>query len=156
MKNIKIGDDEYKIISDIGEIKYSRMNLFNQYITAVFQGMDIPLFAVTMDKIKAYYNKGEYMQAYNEMVNFDTTIKMKEFQLDPLGMCFALITVEEGEDLNHVNETFLKEKLQRMISNGLSYDMVKDEVVNFMKRYPDKFSPYLQAWEMMTKMGNEL
>ena len=155
MKTIKIGEEKYKVISNIGEIKYSRMNMFNQYISAVFQGLDIPLFAVTMDKVKAYYNNGEYMQAYNELVNFDTAIKMKDYQLDPLGMCFALITVEEGEDLNSTNETALKEKLKRMISNGLDYDVVKNEVLNFMNRYPDKFSPYLQVWEMM-KTGSVL
>ena len=113
------------------------------------------MFMVTMDKVKAYYNNGEYMQAYNELVNFNTAITMKDYQLDPLGMCFALITVEEGEDLNSTNETALKEKLKRMISNGLDYDVVKNEVLNFMNRYPDKFSPYLQVWEMM-KTGSVL
>jgi hypothetical protein len=155
MKDLKIGEVKYRLITNIGEIKYSRMNVFNQYIAAVFQGMDIPLFAVTMDKIKAYYNKGEYMQAYNEMINFDTAIKMKDYHLDPLGMCFSLICLEDGEDATLTDEAFLKEKLQRMITEGLDYDVVKKEVVNFMKLYPDKFSPYLQAWEMM-KMGVEL
>ena len=149
MKELKIGKKKYKVINNIGEIPYSRMNMFNQYIAAVFQGLDIPLFAVTMDKVKSYYNNGEYMQAYNELVNFDTAIKMKEHQLDPLGMCFSLITVATGEDLHNSDETFLKEKLQGMIADGLLWDTVKEEVLNFMKRYPDKFSPYLQAWEMM-------
>jgi hypothetical protein len=36
-----------------------------------------------------------------------------------------------------------------MIEDGLTYDVVKEEVVNFMKLYPEKFSPYLQAWEMI-------
>lgn len=155
MKDLKIGEVEYRVITNVGEIKYGRMNVFNQYIAAVFQGMDIPLFAVTMDKIKAYYNKGEYMQAYNEMINFDTAIKMKDHQLDPLGMCFSLICLADGEKAEVTDESLLKEKLNKMIDDGLEYDVVKEEVVNFMKLYPDKFSPYLQAWEMM-KMGVEL
>ncbi len=152
MKKLKIGKVEYQIIDNIGEIMYSRMNVFNQYITAVFQGMDIQLFAVTMDKINAYFNAGEYMQAYNELTNFNTAIKMKDYNLDPLGMCFALICVEKDEDTTKVSDAELKAKLQRMIDGGLKWDTVKDEVLNFMNRYPDKFSPYLQAWEMM-KMG---
>lgn len=151
MKDLKIGEIKCRLIDNIGEIKYSRMNMFTQYITAVFQGMDIPLFKVTKDRIDAYYNKGEYMQAYNEIVNFDTAISMKEYQLDPLGMCFALICIEKDENLNELDEGLLKEKLQRFIANGLEYDTVKTEVVNFMNLYPDKFSPYLQAWEMMKK-----
>ena len=154
MKELKIGKKKYKIIDNIGEIMYSRMNVFNQYIAAVFQGMDIPLFAVTMDKVNAYFNKGEYMQAYNEILNFQTAISMREHNLDPLGMCFALICVEEGEDMTKTDDGELKAKLGRMIDDGLKWDTVKDEVLNFMKRYPDKFSPYLQAWEMM-KMGIE-
>ena len=152
MKDLKIGEVTYQIIDNIGEIMYSRMNVFNQYIAAVFQGMDIPMFAVTMDKVKAYYNNGEYMQAYNEIANYDTAMKMKDYNLDPLGMCFSLICVEEDEDTTKTDDKELKAKLQRMIDEGLTWDAVKEEVLGFMMRYPDKFSPYLQAWEMM-KMG---
>ena len=144
MKKIKIGSVDYEIISDIGEIRYDKMVMFNQYIVAVFQGIDMPLFAITMDKVRNHFNKGEYMQAYNELTNFDTAIKFKEHKLDPLGMCFALML--KGDESN---EKVLQEKLHEMIENGLKWDVVKTEVVNFMKLYLDKFSPYLQAWKMM-------
>ena len=144
MKKIKIGSKEFEIVSNIGEIRYDKMVMFNQYIVAVFQGIDVPLFALTMDKIKNHYNKGEYMQAFNEMQNFDTAIKFKEFQLDPLGMCFALLI--KG---NEADENVLKIELREMIEEGLMWDTVKEEVINFMRLYPDKFSPYLQAWKMI-------
>ena len=144
MRKIKIGEKEYQIVSNIGEIRYDKMVEFNQYILAVFQGIDLPLFQLTMDKVKHHYDKGNFMQAYNELVNFDTAIKFKEYQLDPLGMCFALMLKGDETD-----EEVLKEKLREMIDAGLRWDTVKEEVVNFMKLYPDKFSPYLQAWKMM-------
>lgn len=150
MKKIKLGKKDYELIDNIGELRYDKMVMFNQYIIAVFQGIDMPLFQITMDKIKNHYNKGEYMQAYNEMVNFDTAVKFKEHQLDPLGMCFALLL--RG---NETDEGILQKKIREMIDDGLLWDTVKDEVVNFMKLYPDKFSPYLQAWKMM-EAGVEL
>jgi len=144
MKAIKVGEKEVKIISDIDEIRYDKMVMFNQYIVAVFQGIDMPLFALTMDKVRLHFNKGDYMQAYNEMQNFETAIRFKEYKLDPLGMCFGLML--EGDE---TDEDVLKVKMQELIEEGLKWDTVKDEVVNFMALYPSKFSPYLQAWKMM-------
>lgn len=144
MKKINVGGVEYEIISTIGEIRYDKLVMFNQYIVAVFQGLDVPLFALTMDKVKHHYDKGNFMQAYNELVNFDTAIKFKEHKLDPLGMCFALMLKGDETD-----EEILKVTMNEMILNGLKWDVVKDEVVNFMTLYPEKFSPYLQAWKMM-------
>ena len=144
MKTIKVGKKDVKIISDIDEIRYDKMVMFNQYIVAVFEGIDTPLFALTMDKVNHHYNNGDYMQAYNELRNFDTAIKFKEHKLDPLGMCFALLF--EGDE---TNEDVLKSQMQELIEEGLKWDVVKKEVVDFMALYPDKFSPYLQAWKMM-------
>ena len=144
MKKIKVGKKEYDVITTIGEMRYDKMVMFNQYIAAVFQGIDTPLFALTMDKVRHYYDKGEFMQAYNELVNYDTAIKFKEYQLDPLGMCFALMLKGDEND-----EDVLKEKIKDMIDGGLKWEVVKENVVNFMELLPEKFSPYLQAWEML-------
>jgi hypothetical protein len=144
MKKIKLRTKEFELISGIGELRYDKMVMFNQYIIAVFQGIDTPLFASTMDKVKHHFDKGEFMQGYNELVNYDTAIKFKEYQLDPLGMCFAILMKGDETD-----EDILKVNLRELIDDGLTWDMVKEEVVNFMALYPDKFSPYLQAWKMM-------
>ena len=144
MKKIKVGKKEFEIVSNIGEIRYDKFVMFNQYIIAVFQGIDVPMFQLFMDKIRNHYNKAEYMQAYNEIVNYDTALKFREHKLDPLGICFALMLKGDETD-----EGVLKDKLKELIDNGLKWDMVKEEVVLFMKLYPSKFSPYLQAWQMM-------
>ena len=138
--------NNYEIISSIGEIRYDKLVMFNQYIIAVFEGIDMPLFAITMDKVTNHMNKGEYMQVYNVLRNFDTAIKFKDYNLDPLGMCFALLL--KG---NEADEDKLKVQMQVLIEDGLLWDTVKDEVVNFMGLYPEKFSPYLQAWKMLAK-----
>lgn len=151
MKKVKIGKNEtIEIVSNIGEIRYDKMVMFNQYIIAVFQGIDKPLFALTMDKVRVHFNKGEYMQAYNEIMNFDTAIKFSEFKLDPLGMCFALLIKGDETD-----EDALRDIINDLVEKGLKWDTVKKEVVNFMELYPDKYNPYLQAWKMLEK-GIEL
>ncbi len=147
MKKIKFnGKDEISIVSSIGEIRYDAMVMFNSYVIAIFQGLDMPLFALTMDKVKHHYDKGNFMQAYNELVNFDTAIKFKEFKLDAMGICFAILL--NGKD---VSEESLKEELQLLIDKGLKWEVVKESVLDFMKQVQEKFSPYLQAWEMMGK-----
>lgn len=151
MKKVKYnGEDEVNIISSIGEIRYDAMILFNQYIIAIFQGIDMPLFSMTMDKVKHHYDKGEFMSAYNELVNFDTAIKFKEHNLDPMGICFAILLNGKVAD-----EIVLKEELHILIEKGLRWEVVKNEVLNFMKQAPEKFSPYLTAWKMM-ETGTEL
>ncbi len=151
MKKVKYnGKDEVQIISSIGEMRYDSMVLFNQYVIAIFQGLDMPLFQLTMDKVKHHYDKGEFMNAYNELVNFDIAIKFKEYKLDAMGICFALLL-----NGNQVDEDVLKTELQVLIDKGLKWEVVKESVLGFMNLLPEKFSPYLAAWEMM-KQGTEL
>jgi len=147
MKKVKFnGKDEISIISSVGEIRYDAMVMFQQYITAIFQGMDTPLFALTMDRVKSHFNNGDYVQVMSELINFDTAIKFKEYKLDPMGMCFAILITGDETD-----EDKLKEKLLSLTEKGLTWDVVQTEVFFFMKQVPERFSPYLQAWDMMGK-----
>lgn len=144
MEKLKVGNKEYEMITSISEIRYDKMTLFNQYIIAIFQGLDMPLFQVTMDKVRNHYDKGEYMQGYHELVNFDTAIKFKEHNIDALGMAFILLLKSDETD-----ERALMIVLNEMIDNGLKWETVKKKVLSFMNLLPERFSPYLQAWKMM-------
>lgn len=150
MKVLKVGKKEFKIVSNIGEIRYDKMTMFNQYIIAVFEGIDMPMYSLFMDKMRNHYNKAEYMQAWQVLTNYDTAIKFKEYKLDALGMCFSLLL--EG---NETDENVLKIKMQELIDQGLLWDTVEEEVINFMKLYQRRYSPYLQAFQMLEK-GIEL
>ena len=70
------------------------------------------------------------------------------------GLCFALISYEKGEDIKtNLNDTELKEKLDRLTKRGLTTDIIKDHVVNFMKASPETFQDHLvllEAANMMT------
>ena len=147
MKKVKFnGKDEVSIISSISEINYDAMVMFQQYILAIFQGLDTPLFALTMDKVTTHFDNGNFMQGYNELRNFDTAIKFKEYKLDPMGICFAILLTGDRLD-----EDMLKTSLKGLIDKGLKWEVVKEEVINFMKQAPEKFNPYLTAWTMMSQ-----
>jgi hypothetical protein len=103
------------------------------------------MFAIAMEKVRHYFDKGQFMQGYNEIVNYDTAIKFREHQLDPMGICFAILM-----DGKETDETVLKEKLKTLADNDLKWEVVKEEVLNFMQQAPEKFHPYLVAWQMMT------
>ena len=144
MEKLKLGKNEYELITSIGEMRYDKMLMFNQYIIAIFQGLDTTLFALTMDKVRHHFDKGNFIQGYQELVNFDTAIKFKEHQIDPMGMAFALML--KGDD---TDEDVLKEKIVQMTKDGLAWETVKKKVWAFMSLLPEKFGAYLQVSKML-------
>jgi hypothetical protein len=69
-------------------------------------------------------------------------------------LCFALISYEKGETLETpLNDVELREKLDRMASAGLTPDIIKDCVVNFMKASPETFQDHLILLEVQNMMS---
>ena len=69
-------------------------------------------------------------------------VKIKSFECDAYGYCFALIYSEKDEDLSIIDETFLKQKIDKLSKEGLTSDVVKRKVENFIKAFPLKYTIY--------------
>ena len=70
---------------------------------------------------------------------------------DAWGVCFALITGIEQEDMKHCpNDAEVKDKLDQLKAQGLTYELVEKEVVNFMKLFPETFTDHLVLYELLS------
>ena len=87
------------------------------------------------NKLRAYDNESKadmLIADYNFLLGL-TNIEKRE---DTDQMIFGLICNEKGEEINKVDATKIKEKLDRMSENGLTQGFVKKEVEDFLQGSP--------------------
>jgi hypothetical protein len=145
MKEIQVGKLPVKVCEHKGDINYLRFVKFKQYAPQFWERMDSPLFAEYFDRFKAEYNKGNHAQGFAILLDYQFAIQnVKEKSYDAWGVCFALITVLEGEDAkSDLNELEIEKKIKRFTDEGKSAEQVKAEVVNFMMASPEIFVKHL-------------
>jgi hypothetical protein len=154
MNKLTIGNLSLDICQNPSDILYSRFVMFKQYVPQVFEKLDSPLWEVYQDRIKKAANDKNIWQIVIECQNYSFAIKQVAENIDAWGICFALITLEPGEDKAKHDEGFLKEKIERLNKEGLTYSIVKKEVINFMTTSPDVFMVHLEMLKMF--YGNEI
>lgn len=144
MKDVSIGKLTIKICEHQGDINYLRFVKFKQYAPQFWEKMDSPLFAVYFEKFMERHNKGEHGQALMILHDYKLAIDLSKNSYDAWGICFALIVVMEGEDPRTCpDDAGLKSKLKQLTDEGLTAEMVKEEVINFMKASPEVFGDHL-------------
>ena len=149
MKKIKIGTKTYDQCQHKDDINIKRFIAFKQYAPMIWEKMDSPLFEAYFDCIKNHFNKGHHTQVLVELINLRAAINNQENGYDGWCMCFALITLEEGEDQTNVEESFLQEKVDRWIKDGLTAGQVHSSVLDFMKASEEVFSAHLTMLAMI-------
>lgn len=154
MKKIQIGDRELSVCRQKSDINIMRWTAFKQYAPMMWEKMDSPTFFATMEKVRDKFNENDYWGAMIELQNYQTSIKNIEGGHDAWEMCFALITLEEGEDPTDISEESLMRKIQRLSSEGLTAEVVYREVENFMKASPETFSAQLVMLEVYGALKN--
>jgi len=152
MKEVQISDTKYKLCQSASDFYDIRFPLFLSYLRMSVEGIDKPLFKVTMERAVARADKGEFFKAIKEFQDYDTAISLDQVNTTGLSMCFALICLEEGEDQAIVDEDALKEKLDKMRKDGLTRGFVEESVTNFIKASPQSFGDYGTLITMMEEM----
>jgi len=143
MKKIKIGEKTYNLCQHKDDINIKRFIAFKQYAPMIWEKMDSPLFETYFDRIKSHFNKGNFTQILVELINFSAAINNMKHGYDGWCICFALICLEDGEDQTNVEESYLQEKLDRFINDGLTAGQVHKSVLDFMKASEEVFSAHL-------------
>ena len=144
MKDVEIGKLKVKICEHQGDINYLRFVKFKQYAPQFWEKMDSPLFAVYFERFMEFHNKAQHGQALMVLHDYKLAIDLSKNSYDAWGICFALIAIMEGEDERSCpDDTGLKAKLKQLTDEGLTAEMVKEEVVNFMKASPEVFGDHL-------------
>jgi hypothetical protein len=142
MKNIKIGELNCSIVTGT-EINYKRQVAFDNYFRLITEDLNELQFSILHEKVKKAIDKGQLSTIALLMNDFSLGIKIKDPQSDYYGLAFCLICSENGEDLSIIEENFLKEKLEKFSKSGLSYITVKEEIENFIKASPLKYTIYM-------------
>jgi hypothetical protein len=147
MKSIKIGEKEIKVCEHQGDIAYLRFVKFKQWAPQFWEKMDSPLFTVYFERFMDYHNQGKHAQALMVLHDYKLAIDNCKNSYDAWGICFALIAVEDGEDFrNCPDDSELKKKIERLTKEGLTADVVRQEVLNFMSASPEVFGDHLSLY----------
>ena len=143
MKDFKLGNTNYKIITSIGEFPNSRKTLLRQYQRQVFEKIENDIFETYFNRVIQKFNTANWMGGVEELYNYRTAIRLKKINFDAFDMMFSLICLEEGEDKFNVDEDFLAKKIERMNKEGLTTQEAYDNVVFFCKSSPALFQDFL-------------
>jgi len=145
-----------KVAEHGGDITYERFVSFKMLAPQFWERMDSPLWMSYYEGIKDFFNKGDYWSAMRKIDDYGFAIKNAEAGNDAWGMCFSLITYEEGEDQKSCpDESEMRAKLQRAIDTGITWKEVRDAVMGFMKASPEVFTDHIIANDILSTQSEE-
>jgi len=146
MKKLKINPElEITVCEGISDISYSRAVKFKQYISQLMFDITLPLFQQAFANYKKAADRGQHSNGLLIWQNFESAIKLKEPNVDALGICFSLIIKENEKDVS-TDDNYHKDRIERLSKAGLSYEMVEEEVEAFMQAFPAIYS-YFSEWK---------
>jgi hypothetical protein len=152
-KKLELETGSIAVAEHKGDINYLRFVRFKQLAPQFWEKMDSPLFEAYMERFMNLHNQGKYAQSVLALQDYRLAISQLSKDNDAWGLCFALISYEEGETVDSVpNDVELKEKLRRMTDAGLNPEQIKEGVVNFMKTSPETFQDHLILLEVQNTM----
>lgn len=157
MKEIKVGELPVKVCEHKGDINYLRFVKFKQYAPQFWERMDSPLFAEYLERMTAEHNKGNHAQAYAIMRDYEFAIANVEKPYDAWMVCFCLITLLEKEDSKSCPDILeIEKKIKVYTDQGITAEIVKAEVVNFMTASPEIFVKHLTMIDLSDIMSEAL
>lgn len=152
MKKIEIGKEEYNLCESVNDLYDIRFPVFLNFLRMSIENIDKPLFAAKQQKAEEWLNKAMPYNAIKEFLDYGSSINLEQVNTTGLSMCFALICLDNDEDQSNIDESFLKEKLDKMRKEGLKRGIVEEQVSSFIKASPDSFGEYNLIAELMQEM----
>jgi len=144
MKKVTIGKQKYEQCETAEDLPIKRYTALKHYMIYKETGVTIPSLINTV----AGFVRGFDTESKSDMLitlhNYVTGLQQITDDFDPDQMVYALITFDEGEDKNSVDETKLKEKIERWSTDGLTQGTVEETVVNFIQESATHFVTSLQ------------
>jgi hypothetical protein len=132
MKIISIGEKEYNLVTGT-EINYNRFVVFEKFFLQIVEDINVLNANNFIKNIQEQLDNENIIESKRLLENLRTGILLKDNKNDAWGLCFALICSENNEDLSVCDEDFLKSKIEKFSKEGLTFDVTKKEVLNFMK-----------------------
>lgn len=144
MKKVTIGDKEYQQCETAEDLPIKRYTALKHYMIYKETGVTIPSLIDTISGFVRGFDKESKADMLITLHNYVTGLSQIQDDFDPDQMVYALITFEEGEDINKVDETKLKEKLESW-SEHLTQGVVEDTIVGFIERSTTHFVTSFQT-----------
>ena len=153
MKTVKIGEVEFKRMESVFDIGDERFMVFKQYILQTFENVDKPSFLALHNRIIKAFNAGNNYSIIVELENFKKGLSLAELNYDAFSICFALLHLGEGEEMQDHGTEKQKEKLKIINASEISRGEIESVVENFMIASPKHFAVYLGMLEAMKEIS---
>ena len=136
-----------------GDLSYKRYVKFKQLVPQFWVSMDSPLLEAYIEKIDNAFDNAQWMKGHAILMDYKLAVDQTKNNYDAWGLCFALISYEKDEQISdELNDIQVREKLDRLVALGLTADVIKENVVNFMKASPETFQDHLTLLEVQNMM----
>lgn len=133
MKKLILQSTEINIRTELEELTYSEVILFQQHIAKILYNIDNQDFAQLMVEVRRLFNNQQYAEMIVLLENYYTGLQVQEYGKDSWVVCFGILIEKHKPELN---EFKLVEAVRELERQGLKAKQIKEEVENFSKAFP--------------------
>lgn len=132
MKKIEIGNIKVDLAETTGDIPARRYREVKNWLIQDESGQTLPILKEMFSKFLNEFDKDSKAGMFLAVHTYISGLQKVIDGVDPGHMAFALITFEEGEDHNSIDETLMKAKLERYYEQGLMQSTIEEAVNSFL------------------------
>jgi len=158
MKNFKINDAKFDIITSIDEIWHIRQVKFVELVHNVFENTDNVVSSDFTTEMIKHVNDRDWHNISVVIENFKKAVS-NETNMSSIEYAFSLITLVEGEKQSEVSKEYHSEKMKNLIEKGITTGVITGEVLGFITRHPFEFRTLGEAVRRLSSLlyqNNEL
>ena len=138
--------ENIKVI-DLEELFAVRKIRFEAHLLKHFANVEQLSVEAIGNKLKDLINQSGRM--YDLAVTIENYVNESKRYLqglpDSLTLAFSMITLYKDEQQSDISEQFHNDKIDNMLKDGLLYSVIRDEVINFILRFPADFRTLTEA-----------
>lgn len=144
MKKVTIGKEKYEQCETAEDLPIKRYTALKHYMIYKETGVTIPSLINTVAGFVRGFDNESKADMLITLHNYVTGLNQIKDDFDPDQMVYALITFEKDEDRNLVDETRLKEKIEKWSNDGLTQGLVEETIKGFIQASTTHFVSSLQ------------
>lgn len=145
MKKVTIGKQKYEQCETAEDLPIKRYTALKHYMIYKETGVTIPSLINTISGFVKGFDRESKADMLITLHNYVTGLQQVNDDYDADQLVFALITFDKDEDKTKVDETILKEKIDRWNKDGLTQGLVEETVANFINQSMTHFITSFQT-----------
>lgn len=138
---------------DIDDISALRKIRFEGYLLRHFANSETTVISEIREKILSFVNSGDLSSIVITIQNYSLASEQLIKGLpDSLYLAFSMLTLYKDENQKEISEPYHVQKIQEIMKEGISYSVIRDEVLNFIIRHPADFRNMSEAVKIMNEI----